>query len=589
MGKTRLFGALVSRYSDQSRIVRYTLTYCLLSCIWIGFSDRVLLWTVSDPGLFATLSTIKGWFFVAATAALWHSLMTHSAKKITEAQSAYRTLIHASPIPIAVMKMEDGIYMEVNDSFVELSGYSKDEIVGHSILELGFYPDAEQRADILRSIKMDGRLRASDRRFRAKSGKIIETLLWVESICLEGKKYVLALALDLSERKNLQLQLLQAQRMETVGTLSAGVAHDFNNILNIIGGNIRLISEAPEDRKKNKDRMEAIARITERGARLVRQLQFFAGKSEHSLQEVDVNKILEENAKILSETFPKTVTVTLELDDSLPLVIADPNQLHQVFLNLSVNARDAMPGGGTVCFSTSLVDGKVLQERFQRTQSRPYVKIAVRDTGEGMDKETQRRIFDPFFTTKEVGRGTGLGLSVALGIVESHNGFIEVESEPGKGSEFSIFLPSAAAEQVQSETQTAIVTKPEKGSETILFVDDEEFGRELALDQFSEFGYTVLTASNGLEAVEKYRLHAEDISLVLSDFGLPSFDGEEVFKRLCQINPSVKFILLTGMIDEEKVGRLLQSGIRDIILKPYSVSELLTKIRELLDVKEQRP
>ncbi|HTX18075.1 MAG TPA: PAS domain S-box protein [Bacteroidota bacterium] len=849
MKKSRLFQSAISDRSGQSHLLRYTLMYIILSCLWIGFSDRALLWLVTDPKLMANVATIKGWFYVLASAALWHSMMTHNTNRISFAQSAYRALFNASPIPITINSPLDGTFVEANDSFLSLCGYGREEVIGHSPNEYGMYADPERREELFRTLLEKGRVSGADCRFRTKGGELVDLLMWLERFSLDeedhvlamaldrttqkrsekivkeseerfatvfraspvgmsltrlsdglfldvnraflslfgyqleevlggtpmslrmwvcpehrskmiaalnqygrsesletqfrtkegsvkevkvtaelvdiaGEKYILGLTEDITEkkaseaelqrdiserkraeellrfseaslaeatriaglgswewdrttntlvwskelsrilgqepkpsfpglqalsrspddtvereraaieralsagtpyeleleivrddgtrrwvsargepkfdhqgaitglrgtvlditvRKNLEIQLLQAQRLETVGTLSAGVAHDFNNILNIIGGNLQLISETPHDAGKNRERMEAITKVTERGAQLVRQLQIFAGRSEHVLQMVDLNSVVEENAMILGETFPKKISVSLDLDKTLPLISADKNQLHQVLLNLSVNARDAMPDGGALNFTTSLAQGEALREKFPAALPLPYITVRVKDTGRGMDQEVIRRIFDPFFTTKEVGRGTGLGLSVALGIVQAHGGFIDVESEEKKGSIFQIYLPVTEGGSAMIGETLSQEPQSNRGRETILFVDDEEFGRELAVDQFSDYGYTVITAGDGSEAVEQYRRHASEISIVLSDYGLPIFDGEEVFRRLRQINPRVQFILLTGMIDDATVASLLQSGVREIVLKPYKVSDILMKLRHILD------
>jgi two-component system, cell cycle sensor histidine kinase and response regulator CckA len=371
--------------------------------------------------------------------------------------------------------------------------------------------------------------------------------------------------------------------MEAVGTLSSGIAHDFNNILNIITGNLSLIENNPTNGAKFQRRLEGIKKATDRATRLVKQLLTFARKSDIERRTVEINDLVAEVARLLEETFPKTIKVRLNLGTGLPLLNADPNQLHQVLLNLCVNARDAMPAGGEFWITTGLVGKENVAERFPAAQSEQYIAIRLRDSGIGMDERTLKQIFDPFFTTKGVGGGTGLGLAVALGIVEKHTGFIDVLSKPGSGTEFSIYLPlSGRAEAVIEETTLKLGDAP-GGDETILFIEDEAEIRETAVEVLEGKGYTVLTAKDGEEGVGAFKNNADQIALVLSDRGLPGIDGEEVFQRLRSINPRVRFVLLTGFIPPEKRSELLSQGINSVLQKPYKIGEVLLKIREALD------
>jgi two-component system cell cycle sensor histidine kinase/response regulator CckA len=334
--------------------------------------------------------------------------------------------------------------------------------------------------------------------------------------------------------------------------------------------------------EKVRRRAAAISRATERGSQVVKQLLTFARKSDIQRRTIEINELILEIARLLEETFPKTIAIRLGLDPTVPPINADPNQLHQVLLNLSLNARDAMPSGGEFVISTRAVSGNELLAKFPAAISQQYIEIRLSDNGMGMDDTTRKQIFDPFFTTKDIGKGTGLGLPVAFGIIERHKGFIDVSSKEGAGSEFRIYLPLADRPGVVDEDVNTDLGAIVGGNETVLFVEDEEEIRETAVEFLEKKGYKVLTAAHGEEAVETFKKHEPDISLILSDLGLPKCSGEEVFHRVRHINPEVPFILLTGFIEPEKKTELLMGGIRHVIHKPYKPAEVLRKIREAL-------
>ena len=389
--------------------------------------------------------------------------------------------------------------------------------------------------------------------------------------------------LDITDRWLLEQHLFQAQKLESLGTLAGGIAHDFNNILGIIIGHAASMRRADIDSEALAEGMSAVTTAAERGASLVRQLLTFANKSEVNMERISLNATAREIAALLAETFPKIIEVSLNLREDIHSIIADSTQLHQVLLNICVNARDAMPEGGVLRISTKLVPGKVLRSKFQNAAAEEYVAIVVADTGKGMSEETRRRIFEPFFTAKEPNNGSGLGLSAAFGIVEQYHGFIDVASEPGKGSSFSICFPANAGEIEPHEFAALTAAEPAAGTETILFVEDEEMLRELAKMALLGRGYNVITAADGEEAIRIFKVHHQEIALVLSDLGLPKLDGERVFTEFVRIDPGVKFILASGSLDPERRAQLLRSGAREYIQKPYIPNEMLNKVRAVLD------
>ncbi len=395
---------------------------------------------------------------------------------------------------------------------------------------------------------------------------------------------VVGVVQDITENKRLQMQFMQAQKMESIGILASGIAHDFNNILGIILGYSALIAKSRNLDDKILKNTRAIIKTGQRATSLIQQMLTFARKSDISFASVSVNDCVLEIRKLIEETFPKTITVVSALDNNLPLITADPTQIHQVLLNLCVNARDAMNGNGVLTISTGLEAGKTLRKRFQKAVSPEYAVVEVSDTGRGIDESTLQHIFEPFFTTKEPGKGTGMGLAVVFGIMESHGGFIDVKSELEKGARFSLYFPIKLSPIENLEPQWTPVEDVPGGKETILVVEDEALLKELAITILSSNGYRVLAANDGNEAVEVYKLHHREIALVLSDFGLPKHTGDEVLKSIKQINPEVKFILSTGYIDSKERSEVMESGAKDIITKPYTPDDLLAKVREVLDI-----
>jgi CheY-like chemotaxis protein len=305
-----------------------------------------------------------------------------------------------------------------------------------------------------------------------------------------------------------------------------------------------------------------------------------AHKSSMEFAPVDVNQFLRSLANLLRETFPKTIAITIDTDPNAPPLLADANRLHQALLNLAVNGRDAMPGGGTLAFSTHLVPAAEVRKRFQTADATQYVSIAVTDTGSGIEPAVRDRIFDPFFTTKEQGKGTGLGLTVAYGIVGSHNGFIDMQTEPGSGTTFRIYLPVrpvAPGTAVASPAALTGNTAP-AGGRTLLFVDDEIRQAELMKQLLEGKGYRVLLAHDGVEAVSLYRRHKDDIDVVVMDLGLPRLDGWQAFLRMKQEEPGVRAIFASGYIKGDIKADMIRHGAAGIIHKPYVPDDLLGQI-----------
>ncbi len=394
---------------------------------------------------------------------------------------------------------------------------------------------------------------------------------------------------DITERKQtedarekLQAQLLQARKMESLGILAGGVAHDFNNLLQVMSGNVELLlMKKPEDHPDVK-RIKSVARSIDRAAHLVRQLLLFSRKNDVQRQRVNLNHEVEDAARILERTIPKMVAIELHLDSDLWLISADPVQIEQVLLNLGSNAADAMPQGGRLTIETR---NTVLSEAFVRmnAEANPgsHVLLTVSDTGSGMDRETLEHIFDPFYTTKEVGKGTGLGLASVYGIVKGHGGFILCYSEPGQGTSFRIYLPAMRQAEIIEESTASVEKLSLEGNETILVVDDEADIRELTAHMLQSYGYTVLCASSGEEALSVY-VGETHIDIVVMDLGMPGMGGSQCLQELLNLDPQVKVLIASGYSFDGEGRRLILNGAAGFVGKPYHPGELLAKVRSVL-------
>lgn len=384
-----------------------------------------------------------------------------------------------------------------------------------------------------------------------------------------------------TKRKRLEQQLVQAQKMEGLGTLAGGIAHDFNNILAIILGYTNKLESSRSKPNEFPGSIKVIKEAVERGAALVQQLLTSARQTEARFSSVDLNALVRELESMLQATFPKTISFHLELAPDLPVITADKSQLHQVLLNLCVNARDAMPTGGTLTLVTSITPGMELTEMFSGVTADSYACIRVRDTGMGMTRQVKSHIFEPFFSTKERGKGTGLGLSVVYGVVNNHRGFVQVESEPGAGTSFIVYLPvkHLATEQIGGDRPGA----PRQDiPQTILLVEDEEMLRELGVSILESEGFRVLAAKDGVEAVALFESHSDEIGLVVCDLGLPRLGGREAFLKMKERRPDVRAIVASGYLEPIIRSEMLKAGVIDTIQKPYDFNDLLTKIRSII-------
>jgi signal transduction histidine kinase len=396
----------------------------------------------------------------------------------------------------------------------------------------------------------------------------------------------MAEAQERAKNQEMEQRLRQALRLEAIGTLAGGIAHDFNNILTIIRGNTSLLPLECEQPQRVLEIAETIDRASLRGSELVTQLLAFARKSEGSFASTEINQRVREITSMLRPAMPQNIALELQLEEGLPEIHADDGQVERAIINLATNARDAMPDGGSITFSTSRVRGEDAPLHIGQ-QTQQYLCLRVTDTGTGMDEATRQRIFEPFFTTKSKGKGTGLGMPVVYGLMQSHDGLIDVWSEPGKGTSISLFFPIPKQPLSRRTAHVPYAPQSVEGTETILIVDDESdvlYFLEIILEAH---GYRVLSARNAETALNMFPPPPGEIHLLFSDIGLPTIDGFELNRRARQIQPGLKTILCSGYSDTALKTKMADQGIDRFIPKPYSGDALLKTIRAVLD-KEAR-
>ncbi len=397
--------------------------------------------------------------------------------------------------------------------------------------------------------------------------------------------YILITQTDISRQKDAEEHLLRVQRMESIGTLAGGIAHDLNNILFPVLMGVEMLEDneplSPEGRKW----ASLIRDNAERGADLVRQVLVFARGDEGDRIPIQVRHITKDLIKVLQETLPKSIVLKYSLEPDLWIVTADPTQAHQVLMNLCLNARDAMPNGGTL---TITLGNETIDESYHRMnpEARPgrYAMISVEDTGHGMSPATLERIFDPFFTTKEIGKGTGLGLSTVLSIVEAHGGFLDVKSEVGKGTQFSIYFP-AAESQEPLEKPEGEDSALSGANRLVLIVDDESDVREITRSALEKAGYRTLTASDGAEGVALFADNKSQIEAVITDVSMPLIDGPTMARAIRKIAPGARIIAMSGLFNPSQIAQLEDAGVNGFLTKPFTAKKLLADLTQLLSAK----
>jgi PAS domain S-box-containing protein len=469
-----------------------------------------------------------------------------------------------------------------NKGAERIYGWSAAEAVGKNAVDLLLKEPTAQFENARQAVIEFGKWSGEVRQFRRDDAEIVVESRWTLVRDEQGvPASILVINTDITAKKNMEAQFLRAQRMESIGTLAGGIAHDLNNVLSPIVMAIDMLQLKADDEGSRKW-LEILRANAERGADMVRQVLSFARGVEGERVAVQPKHLIKEIVKILHETLPKSIAITYHLADDLWIISADATQLQQVLMNLCVNARDAMPDGGAISIraENTVVDENYARMHLEAKAGR-FVMITVTDTGPGMPPGVQSRIFEPFFTTKEMTKGTGLGLSTALTIVKSHGGFINVYSEVHKGTQFVLYLPALdVSEHVKAPAMQADL--PQGKGELILVVDDEEAIREITRSTLETFGYRVLTAGDGTEALALYADRKNVIALVLTDMVMPFMDGPATIRALQRMNPRVKIIAASGLALGMRTDESAIEGVSMFLNKPYTAEKLLKALAQVL-------
>ena len=504
-----------------------------------------------------------------------------AAKRVAEAKIREQAALIEKAHDAILVQDLNGRTLYVNPSAERLYGWNEEELQKNGGIAEIFLPDHDAakfaRMAALKNGEWNGELRQQTRDGRTVTVASRWTLIRDEE---GGPKALLMISSDITERKQLEAQFLRTQRMNTIGTLAGGMAHDLNNALAPILMGVQLLRRKSSD-EEARNLLELMETSTHRGADMVRQVLLFARGRGGDFEQLEFGAIIKELEKMVRETFPKNIVVDSFLPGDLWAVRGNPTQLHQVLLNLCVNARDAMPNGGKLSLIADNV-GLTKDEAgtIQDGRAGEYVSVLVSDTGTGMPPEVRAKLFEPFFTTKGEGKGTGIGLTTVMRIVKAHGGFLRVESEPGEGTTFEIFLPRAVDKAARAEKPTAELLRG--NGETILIADDEQAIRELLTGELTSAGYRVLAASNGAEAVAVFREHAKEVRLFITDNEMPVLDGLEAAAALRKMKPSLPVILTSGD------GATQEANGFSVVSKPFSLEDILASIQQNLLSKKQQ-
>lgn len=501
-------------------------------------------------------------------------------------QEEMRIILETSPVGIAIVK--NRVLGWANDIFYSMLGYQLNSLKSQNTRQL--YKDDFEYDRVGKSLYSTADKYGNaliETRLVKKDGSFLDCRIRASRIDKKDPdKGFIVIITDISELKLLQIQLQQAQKMEAIGVLAGGISHDFNNILMGIQGHLSLMQIDMTAVEKVKTHTRHITKLVKTAAELTTRLLGFARGGKYQITSLNINELVALALNLFKPT-RTDIIIHENFEKMLHLVEADQSQLEQVFLNLLINASQAMPTQGDIYVTTQNITIEKNHGFPFETKPGPYIKITIKDTGIGMDNETQKKIFDPFFSTKEIGdkKGRGLGLSTVFGVIKNHGGFILVDSKKGFGATFHVCLP--ASKKIQPDKKTEEITKPfeqiQKGSETVLLVDDELEVINVGKNFLEKLGYTAIIARNGLEAVEIFKLYQNDISLVVLDLVMPVMDGKQAFSEIKEINKETKILISTGYAVDDKVDGFLNKDCHGFIQKPFSLNEFAGALRKILD------
>jgi PAS domain S-box-containing protein len=503
---------------------------------------------------------------------------------LRESEERYRDLYQNAPNAYSSISAVDGSILMCNNATMRLLGYDKKTILGMKAFDLyADTPDGLSKAqEVFKRFRAGESIRHVELQMKHKDGHPVWINLCVEPLrdrdgnITESR----SILIDISERKRLEAQLQLVQKLEVLGTLSGGIAHNFNNLLMAIIGNTSIMLLDVDHNHPHYQNLKSIKTQVMRGAKLTRQLLGYAREGRYEAKPLSLNQLVQETSDTFGEA-RKEIIIHKELAENLHVVEVDQGQIEQVLLTMYVNAADAMPGGGDLYLRTMNITDKDMTGKPYEPKPGKYILLTVRDIGVGMDKNTMDRIFDPFFTTKGLAQGTGLGLASTYGIIKDHGGYIDVYSDKGKGTTFEIYLP--AIEKDVEEEEKELSGELVEGKETVFLVDDEEMILEIGEKILRRLGYEVLLASSGQEALERYEKDHNKIDIVLLDMVMPYMGGGETYDRMKEINPTVKVLLSSGYTIDGEATEILERGCDGFIQKPFDLEQLSRSIRDILD------
>jgi PAS domain S-box-containing protein len=515
------------------------------------------------------------------------SALKKAERALRESEERYRIAIESASDGIAFVK--DDYHVFVNRRFAEIFGYDDpNEITGHP-LSLTVHPDDLHMVSELNRLRQEGESLASRYEFRGikKDGTIRIIEVSAAKSNYLGESVSLAYLRDITEYKNLEEQLRHSQKMEAMGVLAGGIAHDFNNILAAIIGFAEMVEEDIPQGKPKVQHVQRVINAASRGKELVQQILAFSRKTERARHPVSLSSIAEETSQLLRASIPTTIDIILNITATSDTILATPVEVQQILMNLATNAAFSMQEKGGV-LRLSIKDIRIdPHSPFLEAEMIPgeYLQLEVGDTGLGMTHEVMERIFEPFFTTREVGKGTGMGLAVVYGIVKSLHGSIKVESEPGVGSTFSIYIPKI---QDNAQTERFVSELSLRGKERVLFVDDEEFLVEWAKALLERLGYEVVALNDSTKAIEAFSTEPDVFDLVITDQTMPGITGLQLAREIRKIRPEIPIIICTGHSDAVTVDKLEEIGVRELLMKPLTRKELAESIHRVLDNETKR-
>jgi PAS domain S-box-containing protein len=503
---------------------------------------------------------------------------------LRRSEERFAKAFRANPVPLTLQGVSDQQCVDVNDSFLQMTGFNRDDVLGRTPAGLKLFPQAETFSGILAALSAKRPVRNLQTELGTQGGKTLTVLISAETFELENQPLCLMSVQDITERLNVENQLRQAQKMEVVGQIAAGVAHDFNNILTVIQGHAELQLNVEQLDESLADSLREISRAATRAAALTRQLLAFSRKQMLQRRPLDLRESLNGLSKMLQRIIGEHINLRIHCADNLPPVLADAVSFEQIVINLAVNARDAMPRGGplTITAEPVAVDAQHVEQEPDALIG-GFVRLSVADEGSGMDETVRSKIFEPFFTTKEVGKGTGMGLATVYGIVKQHQGWIEVESKPGAGSVFRVFLPLAdQAAQSTAELGTDLIRAAAVQPRTIFIVEDETPLREMASKILQRLGHRVVEAKDGPEALNLWPRHREQIDLLFTDMVMPGgMTGRELADRFLSENPRLRVIYSTGYsVDLSDSSINLVEGV-NYLSKPYDATTLVRAVKKV--------